>query len=169
MMSYRMCLVIGLVLGVSCNFLEAGDVSGEMGIEGEFASSKVGFGEKPRVRVVGLLGFDAKTAVEMALTYGALEKANALGPRGERFITLGAGIRREYSVANFEGLYFSIAGGVIHAPEGTGIFFQPKVGFAPELTSRITLDFNTAVRAYSLVGGGTVEQPFSMGLRWRIK
>lgn len=168
-MSYRMCLVIGLVLGASCNFLEAGEVSGEMGIEGEFASSKVAFGEKPRVRVVGLLGFDAKTAVEMAMTYGALKEANALGPRGERFITFGAGIRRDYRVVNFEGLYFSISAGVIHAPAGTGIFFQPKVGFAPELTSRISLDFNTAVRAYSLVGGGTVEQPFSMGLRWRIK
>lgn len=138
-------------------------------VESEFPSMRTLFkGQKPRIKLLGVLGFTPSVGLEVAVAYGPQLRRLPFGSNIGNQFTLGIGIRKVYKIRYPVDLYYTLSGGLIDRPQNTGVFFQPKIGLHYFFTSRIALNLNGAWTIPSVKAEGSPEQPFSIGFDFQF-
>ncbi len=138
-----------------------------VGVEGEFANSPAD-GYQSRVKLLGVLGLKPSIGLEVAMACGdQIIKLPGESDGGRQF-TLGVGIRNVHKIVGRFGFYYTLSGGTIYRPANTGVFFQPKIGTLISLHKRIALNLNTFWTIPIAKAEGILEQPFSVGLNFRL-
>ena len=138
-----------------------------IGVEGEFANSPTD-GYQSRVKLLGILGLKPSIGLEVAMAYGDQIIKLPGESDGRRQFTLGVGIRNVHKIVGRFGFYYTLSGGTIYRPANTGVFFQPKIGALISLSERVALNLNKLWTIPIAKGEGILEQPFSVGLNFRL-
>lgn len=138
-----------------------------VGVEGEFANSPSN-GYQSRVKLLGVLGLKPSIGLEVAMAYGDQIIKLPGESDGRRQFTLGVGIRNVHKIVGRFRFYYILSGGTIYRPANSGVFFQPKIGALISLHKRIALNLNKLWTIPIAKGEGILEQPFSVGLNFRL-
>ncbi len=138
-----------------------------VGVEGEFANSPSN-GYQSRVKLLGVLGLKPSIGLEVAMAYGDQIIKLPGESDGRRQFTLGVGIRNVHKIVGRFRFYYTLSGGTIYRPANSGVFFQPKIGALISLHKRIALNLNKLWTIPIAKGEGILEQPFSVGLNFRL-
>ena len=138
-----------------------------IGVEGEFANSPVN-GYQSRIKLLGVLGLKSSIGLEVAMAYGDQIIKLPGESDGRRQFTLGVGIRNVHKIVGRFGFYYTLSGGTIYRPANSGVFFQPKIGALISLHKRVALNLNKLWTIPIAKAEGILEQPFSVGLNFRL-
>ncbi len=138
-----------------------------IGVEGEFANSPAN-GYQSRIKLLGVLGLKSSIGLEVAMAYGDQINKHPWESDGRRQFTLGVGIRNVHKIIGRFRFYYTLSGGTIYRPENSSVFFQPKIGTLISLHKRVALNLNTFWTIPIAKAEGILEQPFSVGLNFRL-